>query len=242
DNLSIYLFNDAQDTVISFSYLPLSERSTGVLDDTTDIRTLVNNYVARAETANLFTAGREYTLDIEHPVLGNFSVKQTMPLPILDAHFIVSDGTVTNDFGVAAINVRATWLDRSDEDNFYQIRVFRINPEDGVIFQSNLTDQDPRTPSTPAFSKTLVLSDEGQNGQIMSLDFTASLVFDNLDFYAFEITAITEEWYEVVRSHRQYQRLEEDINNGYVEPFPIYTNVPDGFGYFLLGNRTLILE
>lgn len=101
NNLSIHLLNDSQDTISSFSYLPPDERSGGVFDDTTDIRTLVNNYISKADAPNLFVPGNTYTLSVEHPSMGSFLIRQRMPQPIIDADFTVYDGTVT-------VSVRAT--------------------------------------------------------------------------------------------------------------------------------------
>ncbi|NJO86900.1 MAG: DUF4249 family protein [Lewinella sp.] len=54
------------------------------------------------------------------------------------------------------------------------------------------------------------------------------------------ITSISAEWYNFMASLFRYDELLPQLNEGFVDPFQLYTNVPRGFGTFGVGTQDTI--
>ncbi|TXF82106.1 DUF4249 family protein [Neolewinella aurantiaca] len=244
DDLEINILSDNDRVVTSFQFIPVSERRSvdNIRDSTTDRATLINNYRAFLTEIDTFTPGEIYKMAIQHPVLGSYLIEQMMPFSVEEASFQVGDDIVRNRFGLSGRKINLSWKDKIGIENFYQIKVRLINPEDGSFYVSYLDDLDPRTNAAYAFNERIVISDQDFDGQDINLDFIASNAIDILQVHSVEITSITKDWYDMVRSYNDYIALEVDIRNGYAEPFTVFSNVPDGFGFFLLGNKSIFLQ
>ncbi len=244
DDLEINIINNDNRVFTTFQYIPISERRSvsNIRDSTTNRATLINNYQAFLTTTDTFTPGENYKMTIQHPALGNYIIEQTMPFPVEEANFQVGDDVVRDRFGLSGRKISLSWKDKVGEENFYQIKIYLINPEDGSFYVSYLDDLDSRTNATYAFNERIVISDQYFDGQDIFLDFTASDALDILQVHSVEIISITKDWYDMVRSYNSYVESEVDIRNGYVEPFTISSNVPNGFGFFLLGNKSIFLQ
>jgi hypothetical protein len=244
EDLQINISGNGNRVIANFQYIPIPERRSvsNIRDSTTNRATLVNNYQAFLTATDTFTPGENYKIAIQHPILGSYIIEQEMPFPVEEASFQVGNDIVRDRFGLSGRKVNLSWKDQIDKENFYQIKIYLINSEDGSFYVSYLDDLDPRTDAAYAFNKRIVISDQGFDGQNILLNITASDALDPLQIYSIEITSITKDWYDMVRSYNNYLASEVDIRNGYTEPFTIFSNVPNGFGFFLLGNRSIFLH
>jgi len=238
DDLDITLF-EGTEVVASFSHIPVEARYDGSNPDESIFYTVSNNYDAPISIP-LLQPGFTYTLRVDHPTLGRHDISQIMPGPVTATNPVVSDELVVDFAGAVAQSLSVSIADPQGQADFYLVRVFSQIPGDAFLRPTSLYDQDPRTEEQRIGQQLLFFSDDGFDGAAIDLSFTAGLTDSDLGerVAVVDITTISPEWHAFLASYLRYQTLRPDLNDGFVEPFQVYSNVPNGFGYFLLGNTT----
>ena len=238
DDLDINLRADGE-AIATFRHIPEAERigSRSVFDTvpwTDPVYPGQVNY--RAPTAgSVLEAGSSYRLSIDHPRLGEFNIDQRMPRAVTGAEARVS-GLLSNSSGSSYRTVSLTFDDPPGEDNFYLIQATTSEPE---AFPLTLTDADPRTPEGERLRAALFFTDSTADGRTVLLDFIASTPSGE-DIGRVTVTTVSAGWYRFMESYQRYFELRQDLDDGLVEPFQLYTNIPGGFGYFGLGNEVTV--
>ena len=113
-----------------------------------------------------------------------------------------------------------------------------IRQVDGTTPRATVTDTDPRTEDFGVAAREVLLADDEGDNDRLSVTLTTSLApfpAEN-EVHAVRLVSVTEDWFRFLTDYQRYRSLVADINDGFVDPFPLHTNVPGGLGYFVLGH------
>lgn len=235
NDLDIRLRSNGED-LTTFQHIPEEDRfgSRSVFDTVPWTGPLYPGQVnyRSPQAGTILQPGVTYQLAIDHPRLGEFLIEERMPEKVTEASARVSE-VLTNSSNSTYRSVNLTFQDPPGEDNYYFIQVTTDSLGSGLL---TLDDTDPRTPEGERLRSSLFFSDSGADGQVIELDFAAFVIFEE-SVSELTIFSVSEGWYRFMESYQRYFEVAEDLNDGLTEPFQLYSNVPDGFGYFGLGNK-----
>lgn len=194
-----------------------------------------NNYVSPAD-GSIFEPGRTYALSVDTRREAPTVVQQTMPSRIANVELAVDPGIVTDPFGEVGRSVTVSFDDRPEEDNFYILQAL-VRRRGGTLELVTVTDTDPRTEDFGFGTREIMLTDRDDPATRLSVTFTASLGANpgENELFGVRLLNVTEDWYRYLTDFQRYRSVIADINDGFVDPFPLHSNVPGGFGYFVLG-------
>jgi hypothetical protein len=239
NDLDIRLQSNGGD-VATFQHIPEAERfgSRSAFDTipwTGPVYPAQANY--RSSVAgSVLQPGEIYRLLVDHPRLGQYVVEERMPSAITAGSAEVS-GFLTNSANTTYRAVNLQFRDPPGEENYYLIQIL----QDSLSTSSSaLDDSDPRTPDGERLRGALFLSDTESDGQLIELDFIAFLSLPEDRIVAVMVTSVSPGWYRFMESYQRYFELRQDLDDGLTEPFQLYSNIPDGFGYFGLGNQVIV--
>ncbi len=235
DDLNIRLRTNEADLTV-FQHIPEEERFgiRSVFDTvlwTGPVYPGQVNYRAPLAGTNL-QPGQTYQLAIDHPRLGEFLIEESMPTEATEISARVSE-VLTNGSNSDFRSVNLRFRDPPGEDNYYLIQASTDSLGSGLV---TLNDTDPRTPEGERLRSSLFLSDAGADGQFIEMDFAAFTILEE-PVSEIIIISVSEGWYRFMESYQRYFEVAQDLDDGLTEPFQLYSNVPDGFGYFGLGNK-----
>ena len=236
EDLMITLFEDSEE-LTHFEHIPEAMRYANS-DDFSDslqytwpLYTTTSNYDAKLNNRAL-EEGRTYRLLVEHPRLGNYEITQVMPEKVTNIR-TTAGSFVSGEIGSSSYQPITLNFERSGSDNrYFIVEVFN---EFGV--NNTVSTVDPRVPgSTAATSSALLLEVADDSDTSVTLVFRA-LGTPGEPVKTISITAVSEGWYRFLASYNLFFELSSEINDGLTEPFQVYSNVPNGFGVFGLGNQ-----
>lgn len=250
-DLDIRLFNSDDTELLHFDYIPRDERifNSGIPFDTISGSfpgyTAENNYRARFMT-NPLRSGETYRLQVDHPELGVFDVFQTVPFSLESGQIELGNRYEIPLFGGSLIrqplNVTLSVSPRQKQFYAIQILQYRNDSDNFDSGNNNIETTDPRIiffdQETTGFGRTVFLKiGEDNTDESVSFTIDAELAFAQSGFSiaGIVITSISSEWYDFTASLIRFRELYPQLNEGFVEPFQLYTNVSNGFGCFGVG-------
>jgi hypothetical protein len=188
--------------------------------------------------------GDSYELRISAPDFEPTSATQVMPVPIqIEAIQFIENGGV-NTFGEASDNMKITFTDPVNEENYYKIQVksqyLAINKDDDDTTGPNDSYYiEPLTSSLgleSGYGNSLILSDKLFNGQSQTIDLgiyrNIFILGIEVDWEVnFEVTLLS-----ITRDEYLYQKSLVTYSNSsfslFAEPTLIHTNTSSGLGVF----------
>lgn len=179
--------------------------------------------------------GATYTLRGSYPGFPDASASQKIPFTVLPDSVIYIENAGLDQFGDPVSAVDIYWQDPPDENNFYMAR---------LLYDTILTITtrglwiESIDPSASRYEEGITISDNTFNGESKRLRVT----FYRNDFSAsepkfLEWSCITEDTYEYGRSLIRYW---DSVDNPFVTPAQLYTNVDGGVGIFSLHKRNYV--
>ncbi len=257
-DLDIRLFDSANTELLRFDYIPQDERffiTGNPFDTIVSSRpgyTATNNYRARFAT-NPLRPGETYRLRVDHPGLGVYEVDQTVPFPLESGRIELGEryqvpligGSRTQQPFTVSLSVPP------GQERFYAIEVLQYDSGGEIISDfSNLKTADPRViyfgKERGVRERTIYFKTNKDNSEEnVSFELDTEVVFAESGYRiaGIEVRSISPEWYNFIASLIRYNELLPQLNEGFVEPFQLYTNVPGGFGVFGAGTvDTIFVE
>jgi hypothetical protein len=179
-------------------------------------------------------AGQTYTLKASYPGLPDVTATQTIPATILPDSVVFVEIAGIDQFGDQISAVDIFWRDPVGVKNFYKTRVlYEVSPDqfEGLWLESN-------DPSASKHNDAVTIADQIFDGESKRLRVTFYRdMFNSRRPTYIEWSCITEDTYLYGRSLNRYW---ESIDNPFVTPAQLYTNIKGGVGIFSLYKRNWI--
>jgi len=197
------------------------------------------------QSALIPTAGKKYTIKVEHSTYGTVTASDVMPAltTIANAQLLIYDDTANSDLSTLQIN----FTDDGNSANYYRLTPFIIVTTNALPDgTTDSVDHDyafgTRTEPLSTLTGTvrdnnwdLLFTDRNFNGQNKLLKFTATSVGllpnDRAVFYV-QLHTVSYTNYQYYKTLELYR----NSNNGESEPVHVYGNVQGGYGIFAADN------
>lgn len=212
-------------------------------DTTNSFAWLAYNYFIKQSTPNFWEGGEKYALKVEHPDYPISETQLTFPKAsqlLEQPIFQLEDGI---DFeGEPASSLTIKFQDDPAERNFYELEV-KIFLEDRELdfyrcYTLYLFAIDP-VAEKGYNNDNILLNDESFNGEIKELEIKMS----RRDFEVAANKYIEVRWHTISEAHYLFDKTLQGhsvaIDNPFVSPVPIHSNVQNGLGHVGMKHTTV---
>ncbi len=206
-------------------------------------------------TDNLPQVGHTYSIEVSSPDFGS-TLKASdivpIPVPIDNIELVIIDSAfyeyqyedyngnmIIEVSGDITANLFVTINDPAETDNYYQIKVYRIDTFDYDEFNSSIEKREIQITSNNVAvennsnnygSSSLLFSDKVFDGLTyeISLEFN-DWVNSNSNYYYIELLSMSKVGYLYRKTVTDFSDSQGDM---FAEPVQVYSNIENGFGIF----------
>lgn len=232
DRAEISLSTDGQ--VFNFIHLTSSNiEDTLYLSDTTVIADSYGNFFKYYSSDFIPVPGKKYTLNVSHPDFPPVRAEQTAPYEVVpdSAIYIIEAGNDQSGERTSAVDIY--FRDPPGVENFYEVRIYNYTNS----FYLDLQTSEPG--SLTSYLDFALFSDKVFDGQQKRLRIN----FYPVDF-AGDPSGLVVRWRsispETFKFNEAMIKYFDSVNNPFLTPTQIYTNIENGVGVFSLYYETLI--
>jgi len=213
----------------------LEVRDTFFFEDTFIVtRYLINSYNFALDDLNL-KEGATYTLRGSYPGFPGAVATQKIPFTILPDSVIYTENAGLDQFGDPVSALDIFWKDPPNEKNFYKARLLRDTTPSQFTRGEWLESIDP---AASKYEEGITISDNTFDGESKRLRVTFYRQWSgsNNKFFL-EWSCINEDTYQYGKSLLRYW---DSVDNPFVTPAQLFTNVNGGVGIFSMYKRNYI--
>jgi len=186
------------------------------------------------ETESLFIdSGKEFEMTIEYPGLPTVKARQKMPERIVpdSVIFVPHAGLSAEGNQTSALDIY--FQDPPGEENYYQVLVSRKFEPEGPASRIYIQSIDP---ATSQYEQSILVRDLTFDGTYKRL----RVFIEHWYWQNPQVELIELEWRSISREYylygRSYERYFNSVDNPFVTPAQLYTNVENGVGIFSVGH------
>jgi len=179
--------------------------------------------------------GSVYTLRGAHPGFPEVMASQKIPNTVLPDSAIFIENAGLDQFGDPVSAVDIYWQDPPGERNFYMVKLLRDTTQANSSWGEWIESIDP---ATSRYEEAVTISDNTFDGESKRLRITFYRSgFGPIGARFLEWSCITEDTYRYGRSLERYW---DSVDNPFVTPAQLYTNVNGGVGIFSLYKKNFV--